>query len=61
MKIKEEGGSVLILPRYALLKHIPLGNLICQLPWPYVHIPVAFTFKLLNVVNPIANQWLKLI
>ena len=39
--MKEEGGSVLILPRYALLKHIPLGNLLCQLPWPNVHIPVA--------------------
>ena len=43
---KEEGGSVLILPRYALLKHILLENLLCQLPWPNVHITVAFTFKL---------------
>ena len=61
MKIKEEGGSVLILPRYALLKHIPPGNLICQLPWPNVHTTVAFTFMLSNVDNSIASQWLKLI
>ena len=46
MKNQGEGGSVLILPRYASLKHIPLGNLLCQLPWPNVHIPVAFTFRL---------------
>ena len=45
-KIEEGGESVLIVPRYASLKHIPLGNLICQLPWPNVHLPVAFTFKL---------------
>ena len=44
MKIKEGGGSVLILPKYASLKHISLGNLICQLPWPNVQIPVAFTY-----------------
>ena len=42
----EEDGSVLILPKYASLRHISLGNLIYQLPWPNVHIPVAFTYKL---------------
>ena len=28
------------------LRHIPLGNLIHQLPWPNVLIPVVFTYKL---------------
>ena len=46
MKNQEEGGSVLILPKYASLRHISLGNLICQLPWPNVRIPVAFTYTL---------------
>ena len=42
----QAGGSVLILPRYALLRHILLGNLIFQLPWSNVDTPVAFTFML---------------
>ena len=62
--MKKQGGRWICTDLHLMCitqAHLTKKPNICQLPWPNVQIPVAFTYMLWNVDNSIASQWLKLI